>query len=225
MVGIPVEEALVPAELLRLNFIQFTADRSFARSLGELADALRLDIEWIREHTRLAELAERWNHRERPEALLLRGEELTLAQAWMIEWKPGAPSLTDAHREFVSASVDSQERRASEEHQRNEAMAQANDARALALANKEEALVLLRRRTLQGASVAFALALGLGGMLWWSNVLRVRAREAEKQSIGERIRVESLRAGRSSRTPPCLDSLRWTAATRFRLTHQRCCMN
>jgi hypothetical protein len=53
-----VSEAETPHGLKRLNYIFFSEGNSFARSLGELAKALRIDLDWIREHTRLAELAQ-----------------------------------------------------------------------------------------------------------------------------------------------------------------------
>jgi hypothetical protein len=43
---------------------------------------LRVDLDWIREHTRLGEIATRWDRRGRPESLLLRGDDLDAAKAW-----------------------------------------------------------------------------------------------------------------------------------------------
>ena len=42
--------------------------------MSQLAEAPRVDLHWIREHTRLGELATRWEGRGRPESLLLRGQ-------------------------------------------------------------------------------------------------------------------------------------------------------
>jgi hypothetical protein len=54
--------------------------------LRELAEALRQDVEWIREHTRLSEAAARWQARDRGTGaasdLLLHGDELADATAW-----------------------------------------------------------------------------------------------------------------------------------------------
>ncbi|MCB1902330.1 MAG: toll/interleukin-1 receptor domain-containing protein, partial [Rhodocyclaceae bacterium] len=72
VLGLPCAEATIPVDLRRLNFINFAPGNSFARGLGQLVGALRLDLDWIREHTRLGELAQRWEIRERVEALLLR---------------------------------------------------------------------------------------------------------------------------------------------------------
>src|SRR6202023_3497538 len=50
----------VPQQLRRLNYIYFNEGRSITKSLGELANALRIDLDWIRQHTRFAELAANW---------------------------------------------------------------------------------------------------------------------------------------------------------------------
>jgi TIR domain-containing protein len=63
----------IPEKLRRLQFVRFDSGLGFARPLSQLAEALRVDIQWIREHTRYGELATRWNQRGRPESLLLRG--------------------------------------------------------------------------------------------------------------------------------------------------------
>jgi hypothetical protein len=84
--GKSVPEADVPERLRRLNYIFFSEGQSFAKPLTELATALRQDVEWIREHTRLSEAAARWQARTRAggaaDDLLLRGNDLTDARAW-----------------------------------------------------------------------------------------------------------------------------------------------
>ena len=64
--------------------------------MSQLAEALRVDLHWIREHTRLGELATRWEGRGRPESLLLRGDDLDTAKAWLAARKAAAPEITDA---------------------------------------------------------------------------------------------------------------------------------
>src|SRR6266550_1590181 len=70
----PVPEHDIPKKLSRLQFVRFDTGRGITRPLAELAEALRQDLDWIREHTRLGELARRWEARVRPESLLLRGD-------------------------------------------------------------------------------------------------------------------------------------------------------
>ena len=94
----------IPTQLRRLQFVRFDTGHGVTRPLGQLSDALRQDIDWIREHTRFGELAARWQLRGRPDSLLLRGDELAAAKAWMATRKVGAPEIPDAQRTFVAAS-------------------------------------------------------------------------------------------------------------------------
>ena len=79
-----------------------------ARPLALLAEALRQDLDWIREHTRLSELAGRWDARGHPESVLLRGDDLAAAQSWAGRWRAGAPEITDQIRAFIDASKEAE---------------------------------------------------------------------------------------------------------------------
>jgi hypothetical protein len=50
----PVLENEIPEKLRRPQFVRFDAGRALMRSIAELAEALRVDLAWIREHTRIA---------------------------------------------------------------------------------------------------------------------------------------------------------------------------
>lgn len=99
-----VPDEQVPKELAELNYVFFDEGRSFAVGLKELSSALRVDYQWIREHTRLGALARRWDTRGRTDALLLRGDELEAAAAWMNNRPHGAPGISDDQLDFVSSS-------------------------------------------------------------------------------------------------------------------------
>jgi hypothetical protein len=102
-----VDDAAAPPEMKRLNYIFFTGEgRTFATGLAELAEALRTNIDWIREHTRLAEQARRWFVRGRPVELLLRGDDIDTATAWMTGKPITAPTITDEQADFIKASAD-----------------------------------------------------------------------------------------------------------------------
>ena len=100
----------VPDALARLNYVFFTANPTagangdFDMAVVELVRALETDIPWIREHTRLGAMAERWDARKRPKDLLLRGAELTSAETWLTTRPDKAPNPTDAHRALVTLS-------------------------------------------------------------------------------------------------------------------------
>src|SRR5262245_37194053 len=127
----PVPDADIPPQLSRLQLLRFDGGRGVARPLAELAEALRLDLDWIREHTRLGELAARWQVRSRPESLLLRGDDLDAATGWMARRKAGSPEITQAQRAFLHASEEAESARLSKERLQLEDMrlAQAATAR------------------------------------------------------------------------------------------------
>jgi hypothetical protein len=79
------ERTQIPPKLSELQFIRFDTASGVMRPLRELADALRVDLQWIREHTRLSELGTRWDGRGRPESLLLRGDDIDAAKTWMAD--------------------------------------------------------------------------------------------------------------------------------------------
>jgi len=150
VVAIEIDAANAPKELRRLNWIYFTRPNAFARSARELVMALRSDVDWIREHTRLHEAAMRWQERGRQEVMLLRGIELETARTWLADWRQGAPEPTAAHRDYISASVDAESDRLHAERLRLQEIQQAQ-------AQREVALTRLSRRTTIGIIVAGGL--------------------------------------------------------------------
>jgi hypothetical protein len=101
----------IPPKLSELQLIRFDTAPGMMRPLRELAEALRIDFNWIREHTRLGEIATRWEKRGRPESLLLRGDDLDAAKTWMAARKAAAPEITDAQRAFIGASEEAEAKR------------------------------------------------------------------------------------------------------------------
>src|SRR5262252_2821700 len=105
----------VPEKLRRLQFVRFDSGAGFARPLSQLAEALRDDLDWIREHTRLGEMATRWDKRGRPKSLLLPGGEIDGARTWMEARNAAAPEITDAQRAFIKASEEAESTRLGKE--------------------------------------------------------------------------------------------------------------
>ena len=75
------------------------------KPLADLATALKQDVEWICEHTRLTEAAVRWDARSRAggaaDDLLLRGNDLSEAIAWAARRKEDAPEITALLRSYL----------------------------------------------------------------------------------------------------------------------------
>jgi hypothetical protein len=100
------------------------------RPLIQLAEALRQDIDWIREHTRIGEIAARWQARGRPESLLLRGDDLDAVRSRAAKRKPAAPEITDLQQVFLNASAESETARLRNEIQQIEDVRRAQAATA-----------------------------------------------------------------------------------------------
>jgi hypothetical protein len=144
----------VPERLRRLNYVFFSHGQSFAKSLGELARALRADAGWIREHTRYGELATRWMERNRPAALLLRGSDLEDAKRWAVARPADAPEISANQQAYIEVS------------------SRAADAELAAKA-------ALRRRTQLGLAFATVALAALAAFSLW----QWRAAEAAKHSL------------------------------------------
>ena len=116
----------VPPDLRRLNYIFFdnggffTRRRAFNVALEQLIRALDTDIGWIREHTRLSELARRWRESGEPSSAILRGQAIAAAEQWLVlapSSREVSPEL-DLHRSFIAASREAYEME-EEEKKRN----------------------------------------------------------------------------------------------------------
>jgi len=76
---------LEPAKSLsKLNYIFFTPPMDEAAALEKLQTALMVDIAWLREHTRLSEMAHHWNQQGSGSDLMLRGKALEAAEQWLV---------------------------------------------------------------------------------------------------------------------------------------------
>jgi hypothetical protein len=101
-----VDDGATPEALRRLNFIFFDDPACFETSADQLAEALRTDIGWIRQHTEFAEAAQRWSvaGRPGPRGLLLRSPVLEEAERWIASRPRGAPEPTEETQAFIAES-------------------------------------------------------------------------------------------------------------------------
>jgi WD40 repeat protein len=97
-----VPSGSIPAEINRINYIFFNNDSTFDASIEELVKALNTDRAWIKEHTRIGELAFRWEDREKSDEGLLRGGDLDEADSWAASRPREAPVVTETQRNFLS---------------------------------------------------------------------------------------------------------------------------
>lgn len=94
----------VPERLQRLNYVFMRTNEEETGALPRLADALAVDIAWIRNHTRYGEDAGEWEKAGRPSRLLLRGASIVEAEHWRDGRPATAPQLTEAQSGFIAAS-------------------------------------------------------------------------------------------------------------------------
>jgi hypothetical protein len=141
----PLDGKQPHSSLSDLNYIYLYPDKNTPGSgwgTGQvrLVEALSVDVEWLREHTRLEGLAARWNANGRHADSLLRGSELAACKGWRERRPVNAPELTDLQRAFLGASEDEQTARAGAERRRLDEIAAAQQAQQKAIEEREAAL-------------------------------------------------------------------------------------
>ena len=208
-----LEGVSVPPRLAGLNYIYFYTEpkvsgSGFGSGLARLLEALNTDLDWIRDHTRLGALSDRWQTRKRDVALLLRGDELEDAERWLARKPPKAPEPTELLRAFLTESRHAEAARLDKERQqlaeiaaaqasRESALKQAEDAQANIAAEQTRTATAQARtaRLLRTARWATAGIVGLaiiaGGTVA-SYLLAERAREISKERANNAALTDSL---------------------------------
>lgn len=99
----PIESGAAPPQLSRLNYIHVDTEEKLETGLRSLCAACDVDIAWVREHTRMVDLASRWDVGGRRADAVLRGAELAAAEAWLSGRQPLAPSVPEHLLDFLQA--------------------------------------------------------------------------------------------------------------------------
>ncbi|WP_161493332.1 TIR domain-containing protein [Zoogloea sp. LCSB751] len=199
----PLGDVQPHTALRDLNYIHCYPEASvpgsgWGHGLARLHAALSVDIEWIREHTRVAEISRRWQISEAPD-LLARGAELDGLQRWRDRRPANAPELTDAQRSFLQASELAEAQRKDAERQQLERISAAQQEREQALqegakAQEERAgaLRLVARRTMIGGGAAVILALTAGGAAFVAHQNSVQLQQQLSRNEEERLLQDRL---------------------------------
>src|SRR4051794_7194455 len=151
----------IPSEISRINYVYFTDQNRFDQNTDELVGALNTDIVWLKEHTRLGDLASRWSNLGQLEDALIRGMELGQAEVWLGRRPRNGPPVTSSQKAFLDASRLSETARVVREAQQ------------------------LRRRRQMQLAVALLLV-GTFGYSGWTNRPYVRARLADLKEFWEK---------------------------------------
>ncbi len=100
-----VEGSDLHPELAKVQWVDFQANHAdFAANFKELIRTLDADPDHLRFHTRLLMQAIAWDEKGRRESLLLRGDELTEAEQWLLRAAGKQPSPIELQGEYVAAS-------------------------------------------------------------------------------------------------------------------------
>src|SRR6516164_8195932 len=191
----PLGSVSVLPRLANLNYSYFYAEpkvsgSGFGSGLARLVAALNTDLDWIRDHTRLGAMSERWQTRKKDAALLLRGDELEEAERWLARKSPSATEPTELLRACLAESRRAETARLDRERQQLADIAAAQAAREVALkkaedaqaniANEQARRARLQRITRWVITVAGAIVLIGGGIiayLQWDKAHELAAKE------------------------------------------------
>jgi formylglycine-generating enzyme required for sulfatase activity len=99
-----VEDSAVPEALRSLHFIVFDDPENFDVRANDLAEALRTDTGWVRQHTEYGEAQRRWAAAGQARGLLLHSPTLEIAEYWIGSRPSGAPEPTAEIKGFIVAS-------------------------------------------------------------------------------------------------------------------------
>ena len=127
----PLGDATVPDALSALNYVRFDEGRSFIVGLTALRRALKTDMGWLREHTRLLVRAQEWQSAGNAENRLLSGKDIADAKAWLEHSPAEGLQPLELHRDFIQASDRAEVLRLSAERERAEKLQRGCDAHAL----------------------------------------------------------------------------------------------
>src|SRR5262249_17732518 len=109
-IGVP--DGQVPAELAKVQWIDFTESAAVDGRIEQVADAINADRWWRDRHNELTIQAHDWLEGGRDKSTLLRGTKLKEAEEkWLVDPGPHKESPTQLQRDFIGASRHAANRR------------------------------------------------------------------------------------------------------------------
>ena len=102
----PVGAEMVPAALGAINWISVgETDETFAVGVQRVVDAISLDLDWLRTHTRLTVRATEWKSRNHDASYLLQGSDLSEAETALVRASQHShPQPTALQQDYVLGS-------------------------------------------------------------------------------------------------------------------------
>jgi WD40 repeat protein len=191
----PLGDGHPPAHLQAIQYTYFYPEPKFPSTgfgdgLVKLTSALNVDLDWVREHTRLQQQATYWVAGNRPPDRLLMGADIARAKDWLARRPSEAPAPTDLHLEFINVSEQDELHRVSTDRKRLADMAAAQDRERKALVAEKAAVEQAaseqraRLRLRNGAIAGLAMVAALAGWEWW------RAEAAKRTAVASQLTAE-----------------------------------
>lgn len=86
------------------NWIIATEDTPLTQVVKKVVETLSIDPEHVHHHTRILVRAREWQDAGQDNSLLLRGNDLSGAEAWLASAANAQPAITDLHNRYIYAS-------------------------------------------------------------------------------------------------------------------------
>lgn len=184
-----------PEQLSELHYVRFDErddghPRSFVEGLEALIRSLKVDLDWLREHTRLLTRAGEWDSAGRVENRLLSGQDIKEAKKWLESRPTDVPTPTELHRDFIAASDQAESAQLKLEQERTQTLRAALDEAEKSRKIAEDARLAQaaeQKRVVQRTKVGLLLAVLLpisaipwAGQLYYSIRYGVSYSEVEK---------------------------------------------
>lgn len=94
----------LPLPLSEIQGINFSSDEGFDTFFQKLLTTLSIDLEYVRQHTKLLLRSGDWVRKRREKSLLLRGAERSEARRWLSDSIDKNPRPTNTQIQFINAS-------------------------------------------------------------------------------------------------------------------------
>jgi len=158
-----VDWQAVPEGLAKIQSVDLTDHSKRDLAFTQLVVAIDTNIDWVHEHTRLLDRAQRWQAKERSAAELLTGTAIDEAERWLTE----RPATTDAptilHQQYILASREAeraeQQRLLNESEEQRRILQEQRDKAEASFRAGLDVLIETQERLLEGLRVTRGVTL------------------------------------------------------------------
>src|SRR5581483_8497896 len=98
IVCLPADPSTLPPAIGAVNWVYATEADDFATAVSRVTESIRVDLEYVRSHSRLLNRAHEWRNGSSETSLLLRGWDLDAAERWLASADAKEPLPTPLQR-------------------------------------------------------------------------------------------------------------------------------